>query len=140
MLFWILVATLWMPWIDYGKSYRPVAVSLSKALPQKMGCIANANSPKFFLVVLDYFSGIKTVSMKSDTGARCDLLLIHGGEQEPAGMASSGWRKLWEEKRPGDRHDDDKFRLYQRGKRAKPVAGLPEIDTPSPTRDQEEGP
>ena len=140
MLFWILVATLWMPWIDYGKSYRPVAVSLSKALPQKMGCIANATSPKFFLVVLDYFSGIKTVSMKSDTGARCDLLLIHGGEQEPAGMASSGWRKLWEEKRPGDRHDDDKFRLYQRGKRAKPVAGLLEIDTPSPTRDQEEGP
>jgi 4-amino-4-deoxy-L-arabinose transferase-like glycosyltransferase len=39
-LFWLLIATLWMPWIDYGKTYRPVSASLAKALPEKRGCIA----------------------------------------------------------------------------------------------------
>ena len=29
----MLLATLWMPWIDYGKTYRPVSASLATALP-----------------------------------------------------------------------------------------------------------
>jgi hypothetical protein len=31
-LFWLLIAALWMPWIDYGKTYRPLSASLAKAL------------------------------------------------------------------------------------------------------------
>jgi hypothetical protein len=34
-LFWLLVATLWMPWIDYGKTYRGVSASLAKARCRK---------------------------------------------------------------------------------------------------------
>ncbi|MDR1368443.1 MAG: glycosyltransferase family 39 protein, partial [Candidatus Accumulibacter sp.] len=48
-LFWALLAVLWMPWIDYGKSYRSVADALARALPEKSRCIANANLPGFFL-------------------------------------------------------------------------------------------
>jgi 4-amino-4-deoxy-L-arabinose transferase-like glycosyltransferase len=142
-LFWMLVAVLWMPWIDYGKSYRPVADALAKALPAKFRCIASANVPKFFLANIDYFHGIQPLPVGSEAGARCDLLLVHGGAQEAANMASMGWKKLLEDKRPSDRHDDDIYRLYQRRPRAKSAAGvLPVIEAggESPGPDEEQWP
>jgi 4-amino-4-deoxy-L-arabinose transferase-like glycosyltransferase len=34
-LFWLLTATLLMPWVDHGKTYRPVSASLARALPER---------------------------------------------------------------------------------------------------------
>ncbi|MBE2258771.1 MAG: hypothetical protein H6942_07660 [Candidatus Accumulibacter sp.] len=107
-LFWLLIATLWMPWIDYGKTYRPLSASLAKALPAKRGCIADGNLPDSLLASLDYFDGIRTVAAQSAAGKDCDLLLIQGAPR------SGGWQKLWEGGRPGERRDNEKLRLYRR--------------------------
>ena len=34
---WLLLMTLWLPWIDYGRSYRPVALSLKAAMTARAG-------------------------------------------------------------------------------------------------------
>jgi len=107
-LFWLLIAMLWMPWIDYGKTYRPVSASLAKALPEKRGCIAGANLADSLLASLDYFNGIRTVSPESPEGKNCALLLIHGSPR------TGNWHKIWEGGRPGERRDSEKLRLYRR--------------------------
>jgi 4-amino-4-deoxy-L-arabinose transferase-like glycosyltransferase len=113
-LFWLLVATLWMPWIDYGKTYRPLSASLAKALPAKHGCIANANLSDAVLASLDYFDGLRTVPLKSPEGKRCDWLLTHGASGAVNADIPAGWKKIWESGRPGDRRDNEKYRLYRR--------------------------
>ncbi|MFZ4535727.1 ArnT family glycosyltransferase [Propionivibrio sp.] len=114
-LFWVLIAALWMPWIDYGKTYRPLSASLAKALPAKGGCIANANLSDSILASLDYFDGIRTVPLSSAAGKACYWLLIHGETSDPASISASGWYKVWEGRRPSDRRESDKFFLYHRG-------------------------
>ncbi|MGB0127872.1 MAG: glycosyltransferase family 39 protein, partial [Rhodocyclaceae bacterium] len=43
VMFWGLVMTLWVPWIDYGKSYRGLSASLAAALPAQRDCISGYN-------------------------------------------------------------------------------------------------
>ena len=121
-LFWVLIASLWMPWIDYGKSYRPVSASLSRVLPANADCVANVNIPDSVLATLDYFSGIRAHPFKDETGKRCHWLLVQGEVRDPAIITAAGWRKVWEDRRPGDRHENDKFQLFQRRAKAKTQA------------------
>ncbi|MEI7431548.1 MAG: hypothetical protein WCL27_13920 [Betaproteobacteria bacterium] len=126
-LFWILIAILWMPWIDYGKSYRPLSASLAKALPAKIECIANANLHDALLAVLDYFDEIRTVPLNSPASKRCNFLLIYGEVRNEATITAAGWRQIWEDRRPGDRHESDKYHLYRRGIKAKPASSLGDV-------------
>ena len=132
-LFWVLIATLWMPWIDYGKTYRPLSAELRNALPANAKCIANGNLPNSILATLDYFDGIRTIPLASDTGKRCNWLLVHGDVRDPQGIAAAGWRKTWEGKRPSDRRESDKFHLYRHDTRIKAAPPIPELPAPNTT-------
>ncbi len=127
-LFWLLVASLWMPWIDYGKTFRPLTASLNKALPEKVDCVASAGLQLSFLASLDYFQGIRTVPQKSEAAKRCSWLLVQGGGHNPATLVAAGWRQVWEGNRPTDRRDEDKFHLYRRGKKADPAPALTDLN------------
>ena len=118
-LFWVLLATLWMPWIDYGKSYRSLSASLDKALPQHASCIANVNLPASILASLDYFDGIRTVPLKSEAGKRCNWLLLQGDVRRPNRLVTEGWQHHWEGNRPVDRRASEKFHLYRRSSKTK---------------------
>jgi 4-amino-4-deoxy-L-arabinose transferase-like glycosyltransferase len=123
-LFWLLVTTLWMPWIDYGKTYRGVSASLAAALPEKRNCIANANASEALLASLDYFDSIRTVDAGSATGKRCELLLIHGLVKAGGALPATGdWRRIWEGGRPVDRRDSEKLYLYRRQAKRAGAAG-----------------
>ncbi|MFT3847755.1 MAG: glycosyltransferase family 39 protein [Propionivibrio sp.] len=113
-LFWVLVATLWMPWIDYGKTYRSVSANLAKAIPARADCVASANLPDSVLGTLDYFNGIRTVPASSAAAKNCHWLVMHGDPRDPQKMADAGWRKVWEGARPSDRRSGEKIRLYRR--------------------------
>ena len=113
-LFWLLIVTLWMPWIDYGKTYRQVSVSLAKALPETRNCIAGANLADSIVASLDYFDGIRTLAAHSAAGKKCDWLLIHGAPKDGSAPAVGGWRKVWEGGRPAERRNADKLHLYRR--------------------------
>jgi hypothetical protein len=46
VLLWGTVAMLWMPWVDYQKSYRSVALKLRAGIPPGSGCIAACRRPR----------------------------------------------------------------------------------------------
>jgi 4-amino-4-deoxy-L-arabinose transferase-like glycosyltransferase len=108
-LMWALLAALWYPWIDYGKSYRGVALSLRQAAP--LGdCIAGNNLGDAQRASLEYFSGIVTVRSGLAEAVHCPLLLVQGSARDET--TPSGWHKIWEGSRPGDR--SERLRLYRR--------------------------
>jgi 4-amino-4-deoxy-L-arabinose transferase-like glycosyltransferase len=109
-LFWALTMLLWLPWIDYGKSYRKVAQALQANLPKQPGCIASQGLGEAQRAVFDYHAGIVTERTEIGAGYDCRLLLIQGnaGQREPGPVGH--WKKLWEGNRAGDR--SEKYRLY----------------------------
>ena len=125
-LFWLLLASLWMPWIDYGKTFRDVSASLRKVLPAEMkkDCIAGTGLPLSFLASLDYFHDVRVVPQKDDQAAACSWLLTQGSQHNPKGLTESGWHLEWSGNRPSDRRSDDKFHLYRRGRKAEPANDL----------------
>ncbi|MBI3524645.1 MAG: glycosyltransferase family 39 protein [Betaproteobacteria bacterium] len=116
-LMWVLLMTLWLPWIDYGKSYRGVAASLRHALlttAQDDGhpypCIAGRDIGDAQRVSLQYFAGIVTLHAETPAASACPLLLEQDSAQDKT--PHPGWRKIWEGHRPGDR--SERLRLYRR--------------------------
>ncbi|MDR1709812.1 MAG: glycosyltransferase family 39 protein, partial [Candidatus Accumulibacter sp.] len=130
-LFWLLLASLWMPWIDYGKTFRGVSASLRGALPAKVNCIVGGGLPLSFLASLDYFEGLRAVPRKSEHAAACSWLLVQGSRLDPDGLAEAGWRPVWQGNRPSDRRAGDKFHLYRRGRRAEPATRLTDPAPPA---------
>ena len=113
-LFWVLVAVLWMPWIDYGKTYRPVSSALAKAMQNDKGCVASINLQDSIRASLNYFDDIRTLPLSNSASKRCNWLLVYGEPRNPAKLAAAGWQQTWEGKRPGDRHRNTFFHLYRR--------------------------
>ena len=109
-LMWSLVIALWLPWVDYGKSYRNLAVALKQALPAHSRCIVERRLGAGQRVSLVYFAGIKTVRAQTRGADSCNLMLEQGSET--AGTSPPGWEKIWEGNRPGDR--SERLRLYRR--------------------------
>ncbi|HKW38317.1 MAG TPA: glycosyltransferase family 39 protein [Burkholderiales bacterium] len=109
-LLWALAMTLILPWIDYGKSYRQVALALKKNIPEGTRCIESRGLGEAQRAIFDYRVGIVTrrVENAGDTG--CPLLLVqaHLGDSDSLGP---GWKFLWEGRRP---RDHERYRLYQR--------------------------
>jgi len=108
-LIWLLAMSLWLPWLDSGKSYRNMVVSLMHTLPAQHGCIASQNVGDTQLAMLQYFGRINTERRTRDA---CNLLLVQGGQMPGTMENEPAWKKIWEGGRPSDK--SERFRLYQR--------------------------
>src|SRR5574343_184016 len=109
---WLLATTLILPWFDYGKTYRPVAQAIARALPDNHGCLAERKLTDTQLASLAYFLEIEPVAESSKAGQACDWLLVVGDTRGELAAPGSQWTKVWEGNRPGDRRE--KFRLFRR--------------------------
>ena len=110
-LMWGLSGTLLLPWLDAGKSYRAMVVSMRQAMPARYTCVASVRLGEPQRGMLDYFGGILT--KRVEAGAKredCDLLLMQGGAAEE--NTGPGWQKIWEGGRLGDR--SERFRLFRK--------------------------
>ena len=113
-LVWLLLMTLWLPWIDYGKSYRTVATGLRGALGADSGAMDKSSQPAVCLEArqlglaerasIAYF-------LNTPFGPQCRWLLVQAREGEPR-TAPAGTRLVWEGARPGERFE--RFRLYRK--------------------------
>lgn len=109
---WGLLMTLFVGWLDTGKSYRTMIAEMQRALPAKYRCISSRSLGEPQRAMLHYFAGIITYRVEVPERRRdCDFALVQGVaavEQAPPGA----WRKIWEGARPGD--NVERYRLYQR--------------------------
>jgi len=108
-LLWILTMTLWLPWLDTGKSYRHMVDDLKENLPKKYNCIADVHIGDSQYAMLQYFGDINP---RRKATRVCDLLLVQGNRIAKPIEDEIGWEKIWEGGRKGDQNE--RFRLYQR--------------------------
>lgn len=107
-LVWVLAMTLWMPWLESGKSYRRVVASLHQALPAHYNCIAGERVGASQRAMLDYFGGIEP---RRHARHHCALLLVQADARKPAAHIA-GWHLIWQGGRTGDKRE--RFRLYRK--------------------------
>ncbi|MCL2830238.1 MAG: glycosyltransferase family 39 protein [Betaproteobacteria bacterium] len=105
--FWLLLTALWLPWVDYQKTYRGVSSLLATAWPASSGCLDTRSLSSSHLASFDYFDGILTTPGKS-----CDWLLTFGSSGVDEAAPGAGWTLIGEAHRPSDR--SERFRLYRR--------------------------
>ena len=108
ILMWVLLMTLWLPTINYAKTYQPVAMRFAKALPKDAVCIDSTFLGDAQLVSFQYFTGLL---LKDDEN--CDYKLTHSSEEARATaiLNRQKLKLIWEDRRDSDR--DERLRLYQ---------------------------
>jgi 4-amino-4-deoxy-L-arabinose transferase-like glycosyltransferase len=112
VLLWGTTAMLMMPWVDYQKAYRSVALQLKEKLPPGAGCIAHKALAVSQAAALDYHAGIRARVFDPLRPDACRLLIVQGTVvEEVDDPPSARWRKIAEVARPGDRIE--RYRLYQ---------------------------
>jgi 4-amino-4-deoxy-L-arabinose transferase-like glycosyltransferase len=109
-LLWALAMTLLLQWIDYGKSYRAVALALKKNIPAGARCVESRGLDEAQRAIFDYRVEVLTrrAERHGDTG--CPVLLVQARQGESDNIGP-GWKFLWEGRRPRDR---ERYRLYLR--------------------------
>ncbi len=108
-LIWILAMTLWLPWLDSGKSYRNMVASLQQAMPHNYQCIGREALGDSQRAMLQYFGHIVT---QADPKLLCELRLVQGDSLPAQLQDEMHWKKIWEGRRKGDKGEH--YRLYLR--------------------------
>ncbi len=109
---WGLAATLFIGWVDTGKSYRGMIAAMTPALPATYRCVSSRDLGEAQRAMLHYFAGIVTYREEAAERRRdCDLMLVQGIPQEEK-PPPGNWIRIWEGNRPGDRAE--RYRLYRR--------------------------
>jgi 4-amino-4-deoxy-L-arabinose transferase-like glycosyltransferase len=110
ILCWLLLMTLWLPWLNYGKSYAGVAHQIGAKLPSSGYCV-DTNVGPAQRASFAYFGQVEFARFGNHD---CDYLLLQDrGDSPPMKRDDeSRLQLLWEGRRPSDR--DERFRLYRR--------------------------
>lgn len=113
VLCWLLLMTLWLPWLNYAQSYASVANEMGEHLPEDYRCVdTNDVGP----AQRASFAYLGKVNFGPEAGKQCDLLLVQddGLRRRGASMKKidGNLTLLWQGRRPADRHEF--FRLYKR--------------------------
>jgi 4-amino-4-deoxy-L-arabinose transferase-like glycosyltransferase len=111
VLLWGTFAMLWMPWADYQKSYRSVALQLRSRIPVNAACLAQRGLGVPQGAALDYYADIRPRAFDFAKPRACPLLLVQGSPQHEFDAPGAGWTKLADVGRPGDK--GERFRLYR---------------------------
>jgi 4-amino-4-deoxy-L-arabinose transferase-like glycosyltransferase len=118
---WTLLMTLWLPEIDYSRSYRDVAVKFAAALPPSAGdrraCIVTEGIGDGQRASFAYFTGVRFARLGFDgheEAENCPYLLRQDQTRDPSTAIAHGgrWQVIWEGRRASDRNE--RFRLFRR--------------------------
>jgi len=111
VLLWGTFSILLMPWVDYQRSYRSVALQLRSKIPVDAGCIAQRSLGISQAAALDYHAGIRPQPFDTLRPEACSLLLVQGSPKQEFDGPGASWTKLADVGRPGDR--SERYRLYR---------------------------
>jgi 4-amino-4-deoxy-L-arabinose transferase-like glycosyltransferase len=107
-LMWVLLMTLWLPTINYAKTYQSVAQRFAKALPTKIDCVDSSFLGDAQLASFAYFT-----KLPLEDNQTCEFKLTHSSEEARAFAILNHQRLtlIWEDRRESDK--DERLRLYR---------------------------
>ena len=109
-LCWLLLMTLWLPVLDYARSYKPLMDRTLTLVPAG-SCLSAFGVSRAQLAALEYYGRYQVDALTPAASTRCDYLLaLERRADAPAPLP--GWRLLGRASRPTDR--DEVSALYKR--------------------------
>jgi 4-amino-4-deoxy-L-arabinose transferase-like glycosyltransferase len=111
VLLWGTFSMLLLPWADYQRSYRTVALQLRSKIPVDAGCIAQRSLGISQAAALDYHAAIRPQPFDTLRPDACSLLIVQGSPKSEFDGPGAGWSKLADVGRPGDK--SERYRLYR---------------------------
>jgi 4-amino-4-deoxy-L-arabinose transferase-like glycosyltransferase len=110
ILIWILLMTLFLPNVNYSKSYATVARQAAAALPPGIDCV-QSNATPAQRASFAYFGKLPFNGVENRA---CQVMLLQDSIKERAHQQQPGaeWQLLWEGRRASDR--SERFRLFKR--------------------------
>ncbi|AXK39825.1 ArnT family glycosyltransferase [Crenobacter cavernae] len=111
-LFWGLALTLWLPWLDAAKSYRPVVDKMMAALPPaaKNACVATERNNLLARLSWQYYGDLSLTAFERGAEPPCGWRLVVRTRAQ--GLAEPGWTLIWQGRRPRDK--DELYALLRR--------------------------
>jgi 4-amino-4-deoxy-L-arabinose transferase-like glycosyltransferase len=108
ILLWVLLMTLWLPTINYAKTYQQVALRFAKALPSDAICIDSTMLGDAQLASFKYFTRLNL-----QDNSVCNYKITHSNEGiKGAETINHQYLQLiWEDRRESDK--DERLRLYR---------------------------
>ena len=112
-LCWLLLMTLWLPLLDYARSYRPMMRLVAQHVPHD-SCVSAPGASRALLAALEYLGRYTVEATRSSAATGCNYLLQ---PDFPAGSAQAGpgWELVGRVQRPTDR--EDFVAIYRRAKK-----------------------
>lgn len=115
VLCWLLLMTLWLPLLDYARSYRPVVERLIPHLPaHTQACVAVRGANTALVASFEIFSGLRyDATPGAEDKAGCDTLIqVARGPLTGLPAPLPGWQLLASVTRPTDR--DERVSVYRK--------------------------
>jgi 4-amino-4-deoxy-L-arabinose transferase-like glycosyltransferase len=112
-LCWLLLMTLWLPLLDYGRSNRPLAERLVRHVAVGR-CIATPQAPLSLVAALEFHGRRRVDATAGAANGVCPVLMlvlplrgpeVARGAALAASHGAAGWREVARERRPTDRSE-----------------------------------
>ncbi|MDE1941792.1 MAG: glycosyltransferase family 39 protein [Betaproteobacteria bacterium] len=107
---WMLVMSLWLPYVEASRSYEGMMRSLARAIPPHSGCMASSGLGEPQRGLLYYYLDIRTQRLELGTRTHCGLWLVQSNPRDHF-LVPSGWRLIWSGSRSGDH--TERFQLFE---------------------------
>lgn len=111
-LSWTLLMTLWLPWLDYARSNRPLVEALRAHLdPSPQACVALPQGTAVVAAALEWHGRLRVDARPESLSGGCTRALViwrqQSGAPQPlqAQLAASGWHELARVRRPTERQE-----------------------------------
>ena len=112
ILCWLLLMTLWLPWLNYGKSYAGVAGQIADSLPAEYRCVSTRDIGAAQRASFAYLGNVKFAGVSQTD---CDFLLVQDDSIRRRGgnlkKIDGNWQLVWQGHRLSDRNEW--FRLFR---------------------------
>jgi 4-amino-4-deoxy-L-arabinose transferase-like glycosyltransferase len=103
VLAWNLAMTLWLPPLNYARSYRAHVELLKRHIPGDV-CIAAPGLPRALTAALEYHGRWRVDARPEAAGGECPIWVKAGTLANPP-LPPSGWQTVALERRPTDRDE-----------------------------------
>lgn len=111
---WVLLMTLWMPLLNYARSYQPLAIQVKSWVHDPL-CVYSLGLNRAQIAGLSFHANLKMVDFEKNKSAKnCEWLIANPAtiQKKSAGIDPENWAKVRVIRRPADKRED--IVMYQR--------------------------
>ena len=113
-LCWLLLMTLWLPVLDYARSYRTVVAGVMQHV-DRPGCVAAFGLSRAQIAALRFHGNLEVRPAGSDAGCPWLLVALQAAAAAPVALDMRGWELAARVRRPVDATED--LLLYRKAAR-----------------------